>query len=359
MKSRSIVQQTGNIIDPTIENMMLIRDAELKLLAEKNAKNFALRNLPALIGDNIGSYTGELKGGYEKLASDVFHRLQPEAHFPEAKVDADYFREKALEIDTEITELESLNQRDENDLKSFGQNNIPGRIAWAMISTSLITLGEVMFNTKAFQVTGENLLFAFLLSLCISFAVLIFSHITPLLFKGAKNRLQRILVVVGASSLVTCLFVALAIFRSSYLATHDIHIEPFYFVIINIFFFIVSSLVSYFILPSWEEMKKSAQMIKLTQTIKKRKIRIVVLKKERDQINQTIMERTKMRLRIAYYANYAVERIRKMYFESMGTFKTTNLLTRKDNAVPDCFIFDPPMPEIEYCSYSLKTITKS
>jgi len=359
MKTKTLTIPTGNIVDPVLEDMLRKRDAELKVLVEKNSKNFAQRNLPAIVGDNLLTYIGEIKAGYEKLAADVFHYLQPEAHFPEAKVDAEYFREKAIAIETEIHELEALNQRDQNELNEFEQTSIPSRIIWAIASTLLITLGEVMFNTKAFQVTGETLLFAFGLSLCISFAVFLFSHIAPILIKVTKTKIQRIVIITGAFLLVTSLFISLAIFRSSYLATHDIHIEPSYFVIINLFFFIVSSLVSFFILPTWEEIKKNGRMIKLQYAIKKRKIRIIKLKAEVDQINITVMERTKIRLRIAHFTNYAVDRIRKMYFESLGIFKTTNLLSRKDNAVPDCFTYEVPLPEIDSFFYSLKSITKS
>jgi len=353
MKTKAITIPSGSIFDPVLEEMLQKRDAELKVLAEKNSKNFAQRNLPALKGDSLYNYTGEIKAGYEKLATDVFHYLQPEAHFPEAKVDAEYFRNKVKNIDTEINEKEAQNQNDENALKDFAQSNIPSRILWAMVSTMIVTIGEIAFNTKAFQVTGESLLFALVLSICISVAVFVFAHMTPMLYKGATTKIQRILVVVGSLLLVTCLFTALAIFRSSYLESHDVHIKPFYFVIINLFFFIVSALVSFFILPSWIEIKENTVLIKLQYVVKKRRKLIEILKAERDKILATIMERTKVRIRISHYANYAVERIRKMYYETMGIFKTNNLIHRNDNIVPDCFSEDPPIPEIENFYYSL------
>lgn len=353
MKTTAVTLPTGNIFDPVLEEMLQKRDSELKVLVERNSKNFAQRNLPVLVGDNLLNYTGEIKAGYEKLGAEVFHYLQPAAHFPEAKVDASYFQEKVKNLDTEINEKEAQNHNDENTLKDFAQNNIPSRVKWAFVSTLLITLGETMFNTKSFQVTGENLLFALILSICVSFAVFVFSHMTPLLYKESTTRLKRLAVVSGALFLVTCLFTALAIFRSSYLATHDVHIQPFYFVIINLFFFIVSALVSYFIMPTWSEIKQNALLLKLQYVVKKRKKEIEKMKTERDKIYATIMERTKIRIRIAHYANYAAERIKKMYYESIGIFKTTNLIFRKDGIPPDCFSEDTPVPEIENFYYSL------
>jgi len=355
MKTKIITIASGNIYDPALEDLLQKRDAELKVTAEKNSKNFAQRNLPVLVGDNLLNYTGEIKAGYEKLATEVFHYLQPEAHFPEAKVDADYFREKVKNLDTEINEKEALNQNDQNSLRDFAESSIPARISWAIISTLLITIGEIVFNTKAFQVTGENMLFALILSICISFAVFVFSHMTPMLYKGVNTKLQKIMVIAGALLLVTGLFTALAIFRSSYLATHDVHIQPGYFVIINLFFFIVSALLSFFVLPSWSEIKQNALLLKLQYVAKKRKKEIEQLKAEREKIMVTIMERTKVRIRIAHYANYAADRIRKMYFETLGMFKTTNLTFRNDSTPPDCFSQDPPIPDIDNFYYSLIT----
>ena len=359
MKTKAITLPTGNIFDPVLENMLQKKDAELKVLAEKNSKNFAQRNRPGLSGDNLSNYTAEIKAGYEKLAADVIHYLQPEAHFPEAKADADYFRDKVQKLDTEINDKEAQNQNDQSALKDFAQSSIPSRIIWTLVCTIIVTVGEIMFNTKAFQVTGENLLFAFILSVCISFAVFVFSHMTPMLYKGAETRIQRIMIVVGALLVVTILFTALAIFRSSYLESHDVHIQPFYFVIINLFFFIVSSLVSFFMMPSWLEIKENALLLKLQYIVKKRKKEIVQLLAEREKIYATILERTKIRIRIAYIANYALDRIRKMYHETLGIFKTTNLIFRKDSIPPDCFSDDPPTLEIDNFYLSLIPINNN
>jgi len=355
MKKNEISISNCNIYDPVMEDMMQKRDAEIKETARRNAKHFAKRNLPAPNGDNLSHYTGEIRAGYEKLAADVNFHLQPSAHLPEAKMDAEHFKEKYNKLEADKKEKEDQNRNDEYELQDFDQSSIPVRIRWALISTIIITVGEIMFNTKAFQVTGENLLFALILSICISFAVFIFAHVTPFLYKGAKNKLQRILVVAGSLSLVTVLFIALAIFRSTYLAVHDVHINPTYFVIINLFFFIVSALISYFVLPTWAEIKQNALRLKIYYAINKRKKEIEQLKIEIGKIKETILERTKIRIRIAHQANYAADRIRKMYWESLETFKTTNLAYRTDSKTPDCFNEELPEPNIEDFNYTLTT----
>lgn len=197
------------------------------------------------------------------------------------------------------------------------------------------------------------MLFSFIISLCISFAVFIFSHLTPLLYKGAKNRLQRIIVLGASLLLVTGLFIALAIFRSTYLALHNVHVNPFYFVIINLFFFTVSSLLSFFVLPTWQEIKQNAKRMKLYHAVIKRNKEIERIKGEKIKIREVIMERTKQRVRIINCINYAADRFRKMYKESIAVFKRTNLAFRTDRETPDCFSQMLPEADINEVAFHM------
>ena len=76
------------------------------------------------------------------------------------------------------------------------------------------------------------------------------------------------------------------------------------------------------------------------------------LKKEREKIKTIILERTKLRIRIDHYANYAADRIKKMYWEAIGIFKTTNMTFRSDGA-PDCFSEELPDPDINDFNYTV------
>jgi hypothetical protein len=48
-----------------------------------------------------------------------------------------------------------------------------------------------------------------------------------------------------------------------------------------------------------------------------------------------------------------MERIKKMYFEAIGIFITTNLTYRTDGNIPDCFSAMPPEPDIDNFSVSI------
>jgi hypothetical protein len=331
--------------NPVLESILKHEDAALIELAEKNAKHFAKRNLPAPTGDKLSHYIGELKSGYEKLAAHISQQLQTSAHFPEARMDADFYKEKDGTLSKEIKALEDENHNEGYDLHNFSPGTIYSRIRWAIVATLIVIIGEILFNTKAFQVTGENMLFAMLLSISVSFAVFLFSHVAPLLYKAVKTKLQRRLVIAGSLFLVTGLFTALAIFRSKFLETHDVHINPFYFVIINLFFFIVSALFSFFILPSLEEIKENEHRLKKYREILKRNEQIKEKKNERENIREIIWDKTKGRVRVVHYANYSTEAIRKMYWNAVEIFKRTDLIFRTDRQTPSCF--SDPLPELE------------
>jgi hypothetical protein len=271
------------------------------------------------------------------LAADVLESIQPAANFPESKIDADLFKLKCEEIDKSIQENERLNHDDKYHLGDYN----PSGIFWRMIITIIITLlvyaGEAAFNTKAFLITGDNFLFALILSICLSFGVLVFAHVSMNMVKSAKTIIKRRLIIAGSLILVTCLFIALAIFRSRYLAAHEISVEPKYFVIINLFFYIVACLVSYFMMPTSKELKANAEKRKIYRRIENRKSEIKTLQKQKEKLQETIAELTKMRVRVAYLAKYVLNKIQKMFREALAVFISTNLNFRKDGQCPNCF----------------------
>jgi hypothetical protein len=346
MKTKELTLASG-LHDPALEKLILAKDSELKELAQKNARHLASRNLPAKDENDLSPYTNDLRSGYSALGAEMLAKLQPETHFPEAKMDADYLREKDRQIADEIKRKDDLNRNALFELGSFNPKGLLSRIRFAVFMTAIIGLGEILFNTKAFEITGENLLFAFLLSVSISVAVFAFAHFMSFKYKEAETKLKRRRVAIFTLIAATLLFTSLAVFRSRYLATHDIHVNPVYFVIINLFFFLVSALLSIYTLPTWAEIKGNFARIKLFQSIEHRNKEIELLKTEKESIKVLVLENTKHRLRISFYANYSAERIRKMYHEALATFKSTNLIFRTDKCVPECYSHPVIEPEIQ------------
>jgi len=344
MKEHSIVLSSLHN-QPQVETFLRKKDAELKLLAQKNARHFAERNLPALTGDSYLPLIADVKGGYERLSSETLQQLQPETHFPEGKLDISHAKEKEAALKWEIDQREEKNEKDAVLLDNFdpkaGQVWIK-RTFWVII---LIMLGEVLFNTMAFQVIGENLLFALLLSLGMTVAIFLFGHCAALLYKMARNRLQKIGIVVAALFISSCVFYGLALLRTEYLASNEVHVNPFLFVMINLFFFIVTGLVSFLFLPSWDEMKNHLRMMKLYRPLQERKQEIERLKAEKENLKNHLHEMTKARVRSLHYAQYVNDSISKMYREAIGIFMRVNITYRSDHKIPECFSYELPEPD--------------
>jgi hypothetical protein len=333
--------------DSVLEGLIQRTHADLKELARKNGEYYAKRNQPNLSGDKLIHYTGDLQTGYEKLSADASHLLQVQSHLPEGKMDLDYHKEKDKAIDAEIQKTEHEIYKSEYELGGYNSKPITRRIKIAIIVTALILFGDTLFNTKSFQIIGENLLFAFLLSICISATVCLFAHFVPFLIKKARTKAKKRLIVISALLIATGLFFSLGMLRSKYLETHDVHISPVYFVMINMFFFITACIFSFFFLPSLEEIKQNAQKKKLQDEIDKRNSQLKILKEQKEKNKAALHDNSKGRIRIIFYANYSMDLIRKMYKESVETFKSTNIRCRTDHHVPDCFSEIVPEPDME------------
>lgn len=324
-------------IDPAVDRKIESEHQRMMETSRKNAMHLAEQNRPELRGDRLLPYVNNLRTGYEKLAADVLEKIQPATNFPESKIDSDLFKLKCEEIDRSIQENERLNHEDKYHLGEYS----PSGIFWRMIITIIITLlvyaGEAAFNTKAFLITGDNFLFALILSICLSFGVLVFAHVSMNMVKSARTVIKRRIIIAGSLILATCLFIALAIFRSRYLEAHEISVEPKYFVIINLFFYIVACLVSYFMMPTRKELKENEEKRRIYRRIEKRKNEIKSLQKQKEKLQETIAELTKMRVRVAYLAKYVLNKVQKMFREAQAVFITTNLTFRKDGQCPTCF----------------------
>lgn len=343
---KTAITLVSNHYNNDLEKIIETKDIELKELARKNAKHYAKSNQPDPAESGMAPYTGDVKAGYEELISYVYQYLQPGAHLPEAQMDGALVKEQGEKIDIEIKKLESQNKNDEYELGNYKPANLKSRIRNALIITAIISVGEIIFNTKAFQVIGDNLLFSLILSISLTVAVFAFSHIVALMYKNTEDRRKKIMLMAGSLAAATAVFIVLAFLRSEYVAKNDMSINPVFFIVINLFFFIVTALFSYYLLPSWKEISKNREMEKKHEVIETRKKEIERLKQEKENIREAFVERNKQRVKLAYYTEYTVERIKKKYQEAVQIFMSANLTFRTDRKVPVSFSEEIPPIEI-------------
>ena len=332
---------------PAIEDLICNGEAEITQLAIKRAKHLAQSNQPAPTGDKLDPYIGEIRTASEKLAAKFAHQLQPAKHLPQGKMDIDIAEEKVATLLKEIEAKQKQNQNDLYEIDHFNPKSFQTILTWGSLLTGIIFIGEILFNTKAFLITGDNLLFALIISFSISVAVALAAHVAAFLYKKAKNAFQRRLVTFISLAIMTIVFLALSMLRTAYLEKHDVHISPVYFVIFNLFFFIISSVASFGILPGWEAVLKNLHDLRIYKGVQKRKKFIRKLNEEKEKIKEIIVEKSKLRLSIIYYAKYGSEWIHKIHKHGVEAFKSTNLTYRSDKKTPDCFSDVIPEPDIE------------
>lgn len=351
------IEAGGVFHDPVVEEIVRKKGALLKEQGINNSRHFAMRNLPALEGDSYANYMGDLKAGHEELAADINRHLQTRAHMPEGKMDIDHKREVDKEMENKIQDRKHRNENLEHQLGNYIPGSVPLQILIVGIVTGAIAVTDSIFNTKAWQITGESILFAFLLSTGSAVAVFSFSHIAPFLYKAARTSFQKRLALWGSLAFATSFFIVFSIFRSRYLANHDVQVSPLWFVIVNLFLFVVSAATSLFCLPSWAEVKESAHKFMLWKNLQNGRRKLDELTRERERMKEELLARNMLRVRITHYANDTNEKIRKMCRVSMENFKVTNLSFRPDRRVPDCY--SEPLPEPDIPDFIFYNVTSN
>ena len=182
-------------------------------------------------------------------------------------------------------------------------------------------------------------------AVCVSAATLIFAHFMAFKYKKARTVVRRRLIAAITFVTVIALFTVLGIFRSKYLESHDVHLSPVYFIIINLFFFFVTWLISLYMLPSFEEIKANGERMKTYRAIQHLMQLILELKAQKEELKRIALEARKQRARIVFNAKYSLDMAKVIFAELSGEFKSENLIYRTDGKVPDCF--SQPLPELE------------
>ncbi len=343
MKQNSIALTTLHN-EPEIENFLCVSDAELRALAVRSARHYASNNRPNPFGDSLLPYIPEIISGYESRAADMLRMLQPETHFPDGKLDIERANQKQANLDFEIEELEKKISTEEPQVKGFNEdefNFTKRKIVWVII---LMMAGETAYNAGSFQAISENLLFALILSVAITVAVILAGHTAASLYKKAKDRMQRIGVVAGSLIVMSVVFYCFALLRTWYLSKHGVEFNPLLFVVFNLFFFAVMFFISLLFLPTWEEMKNSKRLQKIFQGVKKNKTELIEKKALKEKMQDALHTLNKARVRSIHYAKYVTESIRARYRETVGQFIATNNRYRTDHKTPDCF--SQPIPDL-------------
>ena len=124
---------------------------------------------------------------------------------------------------------------------------------------------------------------------------------------------------------------------------------------VNIVFFLIAAIATWYLHPSKEEIDQNEEAMKLYQKIQKLKAEKKEKEEEQVEHEKSTKDKLKQNLRSLVYGEYTIERVRRLYKESVGEFKSANLLCRHD--VPDCFGDQIPELDIPHITFK-STINK-
>ena len=228
-------------------------------------------------------YIGGIKAGFEELAANVKQHLQADAHFPEGQIDTEKTEMKINQIKKEMAEC--CNQVKNLELSKDGidinASNIGMQIFRTFLIALLICIGELVFNTMAFQIMGDIKLFSFFLSLGITTFTAVVAHYGARKLKTENNPRKKGIINIILGLCTVPVFIALAYLRTEYLHSLNSHetIHPIVFVLINCSLFIASVML-FMKLPTKEETEAYKQKRAICKNIKKFECRKKTLQDE-------------------------------------------------------------------------------
>ncbi len=346
MKAKT--SQLTTFYDKEVDKMIDIKSAHLCENAKRDAIRFAESSRPLSDGDNILNYIGRIRSGYAELIANIQQNLLTGVHFPEGQIDTEKTEVKINLIKKEITECANKVKNleiDKDNLKINSSNTGPRIFRIALIGF-LICMGEFVFNTMAFMIMGDIKVFSFLLSLGTTIFAAVVAHFGAKKLKTENNPKKRIITCLILAACTLPVFIALAYLRKEYLHTLNSKetIPAIVFVIFNCSLFIATVML-FLKLPSKEETEAYKQKRAIFKNIEKFEHRKKILQNEASILEDELTKINKQRLRIAYYTEYTIERIKKIYLECVALFISYNLKYRNDGQTPDCF--NDSIPELE------------
>lgn len=331
------IQPNQRLKDEKLEERTAKRSAQLQELAIKNSKHFAKSNQPRISDEKLDPYVGDIKGGYEKLAHETNQHMQSHSHITDTKMEADYLKQRNEELEADIAQLKAENINDSTQVEKFIPDAIPKRYLKLALVSLFLFGGEIIFTSLSFQSIGENLLFSLGLSFAVSLAILLLAHGTGVIYRRCKKRLHKILVLIASFIIVLTAFIALSTMRSSYMAYMGQDINPIFFIIFNIIFYIVALYLSFFYYPTKEETDEHRRCSGICKNISRREKEIELKLAEIEKNKKDFLEKSKLRAQLIQYNEYLKQTIIKMYFEAIELFKSNNLMYRTDRKTPPCF----------------------
>ncbi len=318
--------------------------------ARTTAGRFAELGKPDKNEKNLLPYIHQIHSAYSSLLATVHTNLGTTTTHQIGKINHQITTANKKRLQKDLRELQEAGRQEKLDGGVQDYTEVKIRLVFALLLSGLLHIGETFFNISAFQVFGDMWLASAALAFALSIALFCWSHALPVFVKREVEKQRKILIVVGGIGIVTVIFTVLGLLRSQMLVLHTQQsVSAVYFVLLNLFVFIASAVVSYFLLPEWEAIKALIQSRKKQHEKRQRQQNYKALTQQEKHLHTQAEQHVKNRILNIGQAYDLERQIHLWYREAVGVFIQENLIRRSDGITPKCFASGvPPLKGIYY-----------
>ena len=344
---------TETITVPEVEQLLAETRTELIETAKRDGKFAGLKNIPAPPDASCSAHLATLKTYAEQKRSAALSLLQPDIHIAAIeRIDAKY-KEQGTQTASQIEEREHLNSIDKRELEGKRspapkKSNLFG---WAL--TVVLCLSDLAFNSAAFEFLGDSLIYAVGIALGVAAATFVLSKgvihtLSVAVHKDKRWYAPSALIALAA----LCGFWVLSGFRSSVMAANGaVGTSQGGFFLLNLFFFIASTVTGMLFFPADSESHEEREYARRIALIEKRDAEIKELKHALEALGREADADRRKHLQLLSYTVHTVNRFRAIHFEAVAMWKSTNLLSRPDRAMPASF--SQVVPDLDLLEFNL------
>ncbi len=349
----SIIPIKKTITSHDVENMIETEHARVKAEAYNDGKHDGMKEpaQPLVKKDKLVHHI-HFKSKYENLVLKVLQIIQPISQLAEGRKYKDLADAVSKKLGEVINNLEKHICILKQELSLYNPSEIASRIRTTLWIGFGIFIGEVYLNTKAFQVTGDNLISCLMISASVSLCVSLGAHFAGRKYKDAKTKLEKWLVVIVSAACMAIVSSVIASLRATFMQRIGVEVNPFYFTVFNLVFFLISPFATWYYHPTREEIEQNRKSLHKLKLLEK-------LEREKQQKENELQEHEKVKnetlskyIGALMEAEYCIERIKIMYRESVDEYKKANRMGRKD--FPDCF--NDEIPELDIPNINFQSI---
>ncbi|GGG25052.1 hypothetical protein GCM10011344_27130 [Dokdonia pacifica] len=336
------------------EHTIIMEEVSLNL-----AKDLATLNKPEA-DKTEDHYSDPIFSAYRKMGIYAKKELQVDIESHSILSDKEESKHKLEELHKDLSAKENNlrltnRQLEKEDNTLLKKDKRYQKTKWFL---RFIILVDTFLSAAALQAMEYSLIASYIVGSAIGMSIFLIAEYLPQIINKGSTMMQKRLIALGSFTVLAILFYVLGIFRTFSVTGDDIAnsegIKPIYFMCLNLFFVIVSTLAVYFNkltkaerqqLDEWKLKKEASE--KLTKEVEDLKSRI-----QKIRTDQAEAELTRKQLLI--YAQDVQELIQSYFEQSLKTFYSTNLIHRSDGKTPLCFSNPIPQLPVFYKDLKLK-----